>query len=64
MIKQNVMTTNLTKEQTELRFELFDWLKTKELSVQQSVELLSLTADQIRQSALNEKLQFHLKERV
>lgn len=56
MIKQNVMTTNLTKEQTELRFELFDWLKTKELSVQQSVELLSLTADQIRQSALNEKL--------
>ena len=56
MIKQNVMTTNLTKEQTELRFELFDWLTTKELSVQQSVELLSLTADQIRQSALNEKL--------
>ncbi|MDC0697739.1 hypothetical protein [Blautia wexlerae] len=56
MIKQNVMTTNLTKEQTELRFELFDWLKTKELSVQQSVELLSLTADQIRKSALNEKL--------
>lgn len=50
------MTTNLTKEQTELRFELFDWLKTKELSVQQSVELLSLTADQIRKSALNEKL--------
>ena len=56
MIKQNVMTTNLTKEQTELRFELFDWLKTKELSVQQSVELHSLTADQIRKSALNEKL--------
>lgn len=56
MIKQNVMTANLTKEQTELRFELFDWLKTKELSVQQSVELLSLTADQIRKSALNEKL--------
>lgn len=56
MIKQNVMTTHLTKEQTELRFELFDWLKTKELSVQQSVELLSLTADQIRKSALNEKL--------
>ena len=56
MIKQNVMTTNLIKEQTELRFELFDWLKTKELSVQQSVELLSLTADQIRKSALNEKL--------
>lgn len=56
MIKQNVMTTNLTKEQTELRFELFDWLKTKELSVQQSVELLSLTVDQIRKSALNEKL--------
>lgn len=56
MIKQNVMTTHLTKEQTELRFELFDWLKTKELSIQQSVELLSLTADQIRQSALNEKL--------
>lgn len=56
MIKQNVMTTHLTKEQTELRFELFDWLKTKELSVQQSVELLSLTADQIRQPALNEKL--------
>lgn len=56
MIKQNVMTTHLTKEQTELRFELFDWLKTKELSVQQFVELLSLTADQIRQSALNEKL--------
>lgn len=56
MIKQNVMTTHLTKEQTELRFELFDWLKTKELSVQQSVELLSLTADQIIKSALNEKL--------
>lgn len=56
MIKQNVMTTNLTKEQTELRFELFDWLKTKDLSVQEATELLSLTVDQIRQSALNEKL--------
>lgn len=56
MIKQNVMTTHLTKEQTELRFELFDWLKTKGLSVQEALELLSLTADQIRKSALNEKL--------
>jgi hypothetical protein len=56
MIKQNVMTTHLTKEQTELRFELFDWLKTKDLSVQEATELLSLTVDQIRQSALNEKL--------
>ena len=50
------MTTHLTKEQTELRFELFDWLKTKDLSVQEATELLSLTVDQIRQSALNEKL--------
>lgn len=56
MIKQNVMTTHLTKEQTELRFELFDWLKTKDLSVQEATELLSLTVDQIRKSALNEKL--------
>ena len=56
MIKQNVMTTHLTKEQTELRFELFDWLKVKGLSVQEATELLSLTVDQIRKSALNEKL--------
>lgn len=52
MIKQNVMTTHLTKEQTELRFELFDWLKAKGLSVQEATELLSLTVDQIRKSAL------------
>ena len=56
MIKQNVMITHLTKEQTELRFELFDWLKAKGLSVQEATELLSLTVDQIRKSALNEKL--------
>lgn len=42
MIKQNVMTTHLTKEQTELRFELFDWLKAKGLSVQEATELLTL----------------------
>lgn len=56
MIKQNVITTHLTKEQTELRFELFNWLKSKELSVQQALELLSLTAGQIKLSAFYEKL--------
>ena len=56
LIKQKVMTAHLSEEQTELRFELFNWLKNKELSVQQALELLSLTAGQIKLSALDEKL--------
>lgn len=56
LIRQNVSTAHLTKEQTELRFELFDWLKTKELSAIEASELLTLTAQQIEKSALREKI--------
>jgi len=56
LIRQNVTTAHLTKEQTELRFELFDWLKTKELSAIEASELLILTAQQIEKSALREKI--------
>lgn len=53
---QNVTTPLLNNQQTELRFELFEWLKTKELSAGQSAELLELTAAQIRKAALMEKI--------
>lgn len=56
MIKQNVMTTHLTKEQTGLWLSTSRKVQTEVLSVQEATELLSLTVDQIRKSALNEKL--------
>lgn len=51
MIRHKVCVGGLTKEQTDLRFELFDWLKNKGLSVEQAVALLNVTASQIIKSA-------------
>lgn len=51
-----ILSSNLTEQQTEIRFELFDWLKNKGLSAESAAELLELTAREIRKSALSEKL--------
>ena len=34
---------DLPAEVVEMRFELFDWLKEKDLSVRQAVDLLAMT---------------------
>lgn len=54
--RQNVCIPSLNEEQSGLRFELFEWLKTKDLTVEQAVDLLDVTAHQIRQSALKQPL--------
>ena len=56
MHKQNVSTAGLDSNQAELRYELFDWLKSKSLTVEQAISLLNLTASQIRVSAEKQKL--------
>ena len=56
MHKQNVSTAGLDSNQAELRYELFDWLKSKSLTVEQAISLLNLTASQIRVSAEIHKL--------
>ncbi len=54
--ENKILSSNLTEQQTEIRFELFDWLKNKGLSAESAAELLELTAREIRKSALSEKL--------
>ena len=56
MIKQNVAVPFLNKKQSDLRFELFDWLKNKGLTVNQAISLLDLTASQIKESAESQLL--------
>lgn len=56
MYKQNVSTAGLDSNQAELRYELFDWLKSKSLTVEQAISLLNLTVSQIRVSAEKQKL--------
>ena len=38
---------DITEEVAELRFELFDWLKEKNLTVRQAINLLDLTKGEI-----------------
>lgn len=38
---------DLPAEVVEMRFELFDWLKEKDLSVRQAVDLLAMTRGEI-----------------
>lgn len=54
--RQTVVMSNLDSQQTDLRFELFDWLKSKNLSVNEALSLLELTGNQIKRSAMDEKL--------
>lgn len=54
--RQTVVMSNLDGQQTDLRFELFDWLKSKNLSVNEALSLLELTGNQIKRSAMDEKL--------
>lgn len=42
--------------QMVLRFELFDWLKSKNLSVSAALALLSITSSEIRHAADSQKL--------
>lgn len=51
-----LLVPHLSKEQTDLRFELFDWLKTKGLSVEEAVELLNLTSNEIEKTARKQLL--------
>lgn len=54
--KIKIVSPHLIDQQIEIRFELFDWLKNKNLSAEGAAELLELTAREIRKSALTEKL--------
>lgn len=54
--RQAVIVSGLNGQQTDLRFELFDWLKSKNLSVNEAVALLELTGNQIKRSVMDEKL--------
>lgn len=50
---------DITEEVAELRFELFNWLKEKGLSVQQATNLLSMTRGEIieaRRKEMNEMM--------
>lgn len=51
-----LLVPHLSKEQTDLRFELFDWLKSKGLSVEEAVELLNLTSNEIEKTAWKQLL--------
>ena len=45
---------DITEEVAELRFELFDWLKEKGLSVQQATNLLAMTRGEIIEASRKE----------
>lgn len=50
---------DITEEVAELRFELFNWLKEKGLSVQQATNLLAMTRGEIieaRHKEMNEMM--------
>lgn len=50
---------DITEEVAELRFELFNWLKEKGLSVQQATNLLAMTREEIieaRRKEMNEMM--------
>lgn len=50
---------DITEEVAELRFELFNWLKEKGLSVQQATNLLAMTRGEIieaRRKEMNEMM--------
>lgn len=50
---------DITEGVAELRFELFDWLKEKGLSVQQATDLLAMTRGEIieaRRKEMNEMM--------
>lgn len=50
---------DITEEVAELRFELFNWLKEKGLSVQQATNLLDMTRGEIieaRRKEMNEMM--------
>lgn len=41
------LKTCLSEEKQALRFELFDWLKSKDLTIKEATDLLTLTRDEI-----------------
>ena len=45
---------DITEEVAELRFELFNWLKEKGLSVQQATNLLAMTRGEIIEARCKE----------
>lgn len=58
-LSDKVVKYDITEEVAELRFELFDWLKEKGLSVQQATNLLAMTRGEIieaRRKEMNEMM--------
>ena len=58
-LSDKVVKYDITEEVAELRFELFDWLKEKGLSVQQATNLLAMTRGEIieaRRKEINEMM--------
>ena len=46
-LSEKTINYHLPTNITELRFELFDWLKEKNLTVQQAINLLDMTKGEI-----------------
>ncbi len=53
---KKIVLMDFPQEKTELRFELVDWLKSKELSVDEAVKLLRLTANCIKSEAIEQAM--------
>ena len=56
LTEKKVMVPNLNEKQVNLRFQLFDWLKSQNLSAEEAIALLDFTACEINNAALSEKL--------
>jgi hypothetical protein len=56
LAEKKVMVPNLNEKQANLRFQLFDWLKSQNLSAEEAIALLDFTAHEINNAALSEEL--------
>lgn len=53
---RKVVFPDLTDEQAALRFQLFDWLKSQNLTVKVAISLLNPTVSEIQRTAMDQKL--------
>ena len=56
LAEKKVMVPNLNEKQANLRFQLFDWLKSQNRSAEEAIALLDFTAHEINNAALSEEL--------
>lgn len=56
LAEKKVMVPNLNEKQANLRFQLFDWLKSQNLLAEEAIALLDFTAHEINNAALSEEL--------